>query len=53
MFKYYKFIFEINSLGLACSVKMVGLFSVAYIGLAKLNNLWNVLGDLRNSMVNI
>jgi len=37
-------------LGLVCSVKMVGLFSVAYIGLATLNNLWNVLGDLRNSM---
>jgi len=37
-------------LGLVSSVKMVGLFSVAYIGLATLNNLWNVLGDLHNSM---
>ncbi|ORX45060.1 glycosyltransferase family 39 protein [Piromyces finnis] len=37
-------------LGLVSSVKMVGLFSVAYIGLATLNNLWNVLGDLNNSM---
>jgi len=40
-----------NSLGLASSVKMVGLFSVAYIGLATLNNLWNIIGDTRNSMV--
>jgi len=37
-------------LGLVTSVKMVGLFSVAYIGLATLNNLWNIIGDLKNSM---
>ncbi|OUM66515.1 glycosyltransferase family 39 protein [Piromyces sp. E2] len=38
-------------LGLASGVKMVGLFSVAYIGLATINNLWNLLGDTNISMV--
>lgn len=37
-------------LGLVSSVKWVGLFSVAAIGLATINNLWNLLGDLKNSM---
>jgi len=37
-------------LGLVSSVKMVGLFSIATIGLCTLNNLWNILGDLNNSM---
>eukprot|EP00833_Pecoramyces_ruminatium_P005542 jgi/Orpsp1_1/1179574/evm.model.c7180000069913.1 len=37
-------------LGLVSSVKLVGLFSIATIGLCTLNNLWNILGDLHNSM---
>ncbi|KAG4089122.1 PMT-domain-containing protein [Neocallimastix lanati (nom. inval.)] len=37
-------------LGLVSSVKWVGLFSVATIGLCTLNNLWNILGNLENSM---
>jgi dolichyl-phosphate-mannose-protein mannosyltransferase len=39
-------------LGLVSSVKWVGLFSVATIGLCTLNNLWNILGDLHNTMKN-
>ncbi|KAJ3392676.1 hypothetical protein HDU84_003682 [Entophlyctis sp. JEL0112] len=36
-------------LGLAGSVKWVGLFLIATIGLSTLHNLWTVLGDLRVS----
>ncbi|KAJ3208121.1 hypothetical protein HDU82_002908 [Entophlyctis luteolus] len=36
-------------LGLASSVKWVGLFLIATIGLSTLYNLWTVLGDLRVS----
>jgi len=39
-------------LGLVSSVKWVGLFSIATIGLCTLNNLWNILGDLHNTMKN-
>jgi len=39
-----------TGLGLVSSVKWVGLFSIATIGLCTLNNLWNILGDLKNSM---
>lgn len=39
-------------LGFVSSVKWVGLFSIATIGLCTLNNLWNILGDLNNSMKN-
>ncbi|ORY53429.1 PMT-domain-containing protein [Rhizoclosmatium globosum] len=44
---WYPLVMTGVSLGLAGSVKWVGLFLVATIGLSTLQNLWTVLGDLR------
>ena len=39
------------SLGCAFSVKWVGLFVIALIGLRTVRDLWDLLGDLRNTKV--
>ncbi|KAI9342069.1 Dolichyl-phosphate-mannose-protein mannosyltransferase-domain-containing protein, partial [Zopfochytrium polystomum] len=39
------------SLGLAASVKWVGLFVIALVGMSTLHNLWVILGDLRVSPI--
>ncbi|KAJ3329484.1 hypothetical protein HDU76_007829 [Blyttiomyces sp. JEL0837] len=39
------------ALGLAASVKWVGLFVIALVGLSTIHNLWIILGDLRVSSV--
>ncbi|KAJ3050811.1 hypothetical protein HK097_008188 [Rhizophlyctis rosea] len=41
------------ALGLTLSVKWVGLFLVALIGLSTIQNLWKLLGDTRNSLTTI
>ncbi|KAJ3063048.1 hypothetical protein HDU98_001074, partial [Podochytrium sp. JEL0797] len=46
---WYPLVMTGVSLGLAGSVKWVGLFLIATIGLSTLQNLWIVLGDLRVS----
>ncbi|KAJ3403483.1 hypothetical protein HDU80_004092 [Chytriomyces hyalinus] len=44
---WYPLVMTGVSLGLAGSVKWVGLFLIATIGISTLMNLWTVLGDLR------
>ena len=39
------------SLGCAFSVKWVGLFVIALVGLRTIRDLWDLLGDLRNTKV--
>ncbi|KAI8613977.1 hypothetical protein BC830DRAFT_1169815 [Chytriomyces sp. MP71] len=46
---WYPLVMTGVSLGLAGSVKWVGLFLIATIGMSTLINLWSVLGDLRVS----
>ncbi|ORY50482.1 PMT-domain-containing protein [Rhizoclosmatium globosum] len=41
------------SLGLTCSVKWVGLFLIATIGLQTIQNLWTILGDSKRVSPNI
>ena len=41
------------SLGCAFSVKWVGLFVIALVGLRTLRDLWDLLGDLRNTKVGL
>lgn len=36
------------SLGLTCSVKWVGLFTIAWVGLLTLVQLWTLLGDVEH-----
>ncbi|KAJ3092386.1 hypothetical protein HK102_007992 [Quaeritorhiza haematococci] len=44
---WYPLIMTGVSLGLAASVKWVGLFIIATIGVSTLKNLWDLLGDLK------
>jgi len=39
------------SLGCAFSVKWVGLFVITLVGLRTVRDLWDLLGDLRNTKV--
>ena len=48
---WYPLIMTGVSLGLAVSVKWVGLFVIALIGISTLQNLWTLIGDTNVSLV--
>ncbi|GMF03808.1 unnamed protein product [Ambrosiozyma monospora] len=53
-FDWFKSLFATGvSLGLACSSKWVGLFTVAYVGISTVIRLWLIVGDLSVSPTSI